>query len=744
MTFARLSKEKKLQMWREMCLARFEELKIRYDIKESGDSKIPTVALLSLGEEAVSVGAAFACDLERDWLVHGHRSKGALIHFGVTPFEDLANHMCKADSPMRGRDGNVHTAFPARHVVKFISHMIANWPTGCGIAEGLKYLYEYHDFLGTKDPRPDEIGVVLCFCGDGASRQGTFHEAVNFAAARNLPVGFIIDNNRIATDTPIEDQTAVMRISDAATAYNIAGEYIANGNDVITVYNHAVRLIARARKLACRTQFLEECNLPRAPFILECETFRMAEHNETRKAQCVDVYDFAEWGALDPLRFFREALLSMRSVDALRMISDKEAGGMFSCDTMEISAEELDTIADKACADVDEAYEKAKALTDPVPDISLRTLFPTGARFFQERRVEPFDAAYVLRTKLSAAERRGMKAYGVALRDTLVAEMKINPRIRMFGEDVGGRRINGEPRGGGVFNMTHGAVVDPALGEARCFNTPLSEVAIVGAAIGQALVGLIPVAEIQYLPFASVAMGQLIDYLPTWFWTVGTPIHAIFRLPCGGGNAGGEFHSSMRLEATFFHTPGLKMVHPSTPRDVAGLLRAALRDDAPILFFEDIWALSGVVGRIDEEVIPIGPAALRQEGRDLTIIGWGARIWFDVILPAADELSSKGASIELIDLRTIAPLDMECIVQSLKKTHRLLIVHDDIAWGGIGNGLAGILQGDDEVFQELAAPIKVIGAEYCMMPQHPNLEQWYLPSSEKVLAAARHLLTAWQ
>lgn len=730
--FARLSKEKKLEMWREMCLARFMDLKIRYDIKESGDSQIPTVALLGLGEEAVSVGASFVCDSGRDWLVPGHRVKGALVHFGVTPLEDLSNHMCKADSPMRGRDGNVHYTFPGKHIVKFISHMAANWPTGAGIAEGLKYLYELED-------KNEKMEFVICFCGDGASRQGTFHEVINFAATRNLPIGFVIDNNAMATDTPIEEQTAAIRISDSALGYNIAGEYIANGNDVITVYNHAARLVERARELAKHTEFLKKNDLPRAPFILECRTFRMAEHNETRKANCVDIFDFIEWGALDPLRIFREALLGFRSVEGIKAISDREPGRMFSVEALEITREELESISEKAGEEVDRAYDEAKQMRDPEPDESLRKIFPSEVVIKNPRRVEPFDAAYILRTKVSATERKSQIPYGVALRNVIVEVMKENPKIRIFGEDVGGRLVEGEMRGGGVYNITHDALIDPELGPKRCFNTPLSEIAIVGAAIGQSLIGLVPIAEIQYLPFASVALSQLIDFLPTWFWTAGISLNPIFRLPCGGGKSAGEFHSSMRLEATFFHTPGLKMVHPSTPADVMGMFRSAVRDDSPILFFESLWALSSVIGKINPDRVIIGPAALRQEGKDITIIAWGARNWFDAVLPAVNSMAKDGINCELIDLRTLSPLDLDFLVQSLKKTHRVLIVHEDIQRGGVGESIAQQIQ--REAGEYLLTPyIAVVGSEFCPMPQHPKLERWCLPSEEKVLAEARKLL----
>ena len=242
------------------------------------------------------------------------------------------------------------------------------------------------------------------------------------------------------------------------------------------------------------------------------------------------------------------------------------------------------------------------------------------------------------------------------------------------------------------------------------------------------------------MPFASVAISQFIDYLPGWYWASNLSIHAIFRLPCGGGRSSGEYHSSMRLEAAFYHTPGLKMVHPSTPQDVVGLMRAALRDDSPILFFEDIWAYSEIIEKVSyESIIPIGEAALRKEGSDITIVSWGARTWFSAVLPAVKELEMAGYSIELIDLRSLAPLDIDLIVASAKKTHRVMIVHEDIKKGGIGQAIAADIQ--EAALDYLLVPISVVAAPFCPVPQQRVLEkEWYLPSSQKVIDSAKNIL----
>jgi len=754
--FGRLPRESKLEFWRLLCRTALAELKIRYDIKDQNSKRvIHTIALLSLGEEAIPLGVALACDPKRDWIAPSHRSKGACFRFGITPKDDFLVHALAKDSMTMGRDGNIHYGSKEHHILPFISHMAAHWPAAVGIAEAMKYRFENGEI--TKD----EMGFVICFCGDGASRQGIFHETVNLAAVRNLPIGFVIDNNGVATDTPIWEQSAKMRISDMAHGYNIRGEHISNANNIIDVYNHAARLISQGREIATQSDYHERNGLPRAPFVLDCVTFRMAEHNETRQAQCVDPVDFLEWGANDPVRFLFNYLIGYGREEKIRSGPVRQKPKeMYNAAVRDIFAEfddmlnpqrgekeryrfdgefsplELAKIATEEKEAINKAYEEAAAAAKPVPDDDLLRVYPTEIYIPKEHPVEPFESW--ISANIPDSFRKQTISYGDALQRALYEVAKNDSRIRVFGEDVGGRMIDGEARGGGVFGMTRKLVADPKLFKKQCFNTPLAEIGIVGLAIGQAWSGLIPIAEIQYLPFASPALEQLIDYIPGRYWANRMPVHAIFRLPCGGGKSSGEYHSSMRLEATFYHTPGLKMLHPSTPKDVIGLMRSAVKDDSPILYFEDLWGYGNVFGVIGEEAIQIGPAAFRKEGADLTIIAWGARTWFEATLPAVVRLEQNGYSIELIDLRTLAPLDEEFLVRSAKKTHRVLIVHEDIVHGGIGESIAATIQ--RQAFSYLLAPIEIVGEPFCQLPQHPALEEWALPSSERVYNAAQKLL----
>ncbi|MBI2035721.1 MAG: hypothetical protein HYT12_03510 [Candidatus Liptonbacteria bacterium] len=732
MSFERLTREQHLQIYREMYRPRKVDEAIRNEILRP-DGNIP-LALLSIGQEAVAVGVSFDLVSGRDALFFGHRDKGALLHMGITALEDISNHMGKASSPMRGRDNNIHYAFWGkneegceRYVGKFTSHMGAGWPTAAGVAKG--WLYDYLE-LSPEEQAKTVVPFVLCMCGDGASRQGIVHEVMNTAALYNLPMGFVFVNNGIATQTPINEQVASPHLYTLGNGYHIATDFVSSGNNVIDVYDAAAPLIARARRLAAKKEFLEENRLERAPFLLECRTFRMTGHNEKQLADCVDLYEYAKWRAQDPLTMYRSILLNYPRVEALLNIKSRDHIEIFNCTEKEFTVEELDRIEQEVREEVEVAYQAAKAMPEPQPDKSLLQIYPSEIVFPKTRAVEPFNAK-TLHDRVGK-EKRWLNG-NRAMRKVVVDLMKEYPKILLFGEDVGGRKIEGELRGGGVYNISHDALLDPTIGPKRVFNTSLAENSIIGLMIGLSLTGKLPFAEIQYLPFLSVALSGAIDYLPSWFWTAGVPIHAVLRLPCGGGHQSGEFHSSMRLEPVLYHTPGLKLLTPSTPNDIMGLMKSAAKDDSPIMFFENLWGFSEVYGEISGNEVPIGPAALRQEGKDITIIAWGAKTWFDAVLPAVKKLEENGLSAELIDLRTLRPLDMELMVASARKTHRVLIVHEDICDGGIGQSIAYKI--NLEASQEMLCAPLVVASEYCPSPQHRNLENWFLPSTEKVMRA---------
>ena len=322
-----------------------------------------------------------------------------------------------------------------------------------------------------------------------------------------------------------------------------------------------------------------------------------------------------------------------------------------------------------------------------------------------------------------------VKSYIDAVRDTLMDEMRRDPRVFVMGEDVGKR--------GGVFRATMGLIEE--FGEERVIDTPLAESAIVGVGIGSALAGLRPVAEIQFADFIWPAMNQIISeaarlrYRSNGDWTV--PL--VIRAPYGGGVHGGLYHSQS-VEAHFYHSPGLKIVMPSTPYDVAGLLRAAIRDEDPVMFLEHKRLYRLIKGEVpdDDYVLPIGKAEVKRQGADLTVISYGLALHF--CLEAADVLAQEGISAHVIDLRSIKPLDRETILEGVRKTGKVLIVHEDNKFGGVGAEVSAMIA--EEALFDLDAPIaRLAGPEIPAMPYAPNLERFYMLSPEKVADAMRQL-----
>ena len=308
-------------------------------------------------------------------------------------------------------------------------------------------------------------------------------------------------------------------------------------------------------------------------------------------------------------------------------------------------------------------------------------------------------------------------------------EMRHDPRVFVMGEDVGKR--------GGVFRATMGLIEE--FGEERVIDTPLAESAIVGVGIGSALAGMRPVAEIQFADFIWPAMNQIISeaarlrYRSNGDWTV--PL--VIRAPYGGGVHGGLYHSQS-VEAHFYHSPGLKIVMPSTPYDVAGLLRAAIRDEDPVMFLEHKRLYRLIKGEVpdDDYVLPIGKAEVKRQGTDLTVVSYGLTLHF--CLEAAEALAQEGISAHVIDLRSIKPLDRETILEGVQKTGKVLIVHEDNKFGGVGAEVSAMIA--EEALFDLDAPIaRLAGPEIPAMPYAPNLERFYMLSPEKVADAMRQL-----
>jgi len=316
-----------------------------------------------------------------------------------------------------------------------------------------------------------------------------------------------------------------------------------------------------------------------------------------------------------------------------------------------------------------------------------------------------------------------------AIRQALHEEMERDARVLVIGEDVGAY--------GGAFRATEGLLA--RFGERRVLDTPISEEAVIGGAIGAALRGLRPVAELQFMDFAARAFDLIVNFAAKYRYRTGLGVPMVVRGPCGAGVHGGPFHSQTP-EAWFAHVPGLKVVFPATARDARGLLKSAIRDEDPVLFLEHKFLYRRVRDRIPEGdgAVPIGTAALRREGRDLTIVTYGAMLW--TALEAAGELARDGIEAEVLDLRTLRPLDEEAILVSVKRTARCLILHEDTRTMGIGAEVAALVA--ERAFGQLDAPVVRVAAPDTPVPFSPPLEEAFLPNTRTLIAAARKL-AAW-
>jgi 2-oxoisovalerate dehydrogenase E1 component beta subunit len=313
-----------------------------------------------------------------------------------------------------------------------------------------------------------------------------------------------------------------------------------------------------------------------------------------------------------------------------------------------------------------------------------------------------------------------------AIRQAIFEEMDRDPAVVAIGEDIGVY--------GGAFKVTEGLLA--RFGHERVIDAPIAETAIVGAACGMSYLGLRPVVEMQFIDFIACCFNQVTNFVAKSHYRWGAPVPMVLRGPSGGGVHGGPFHSA-NPEMYFMHTPGLKIIYPSTAYDAKGLLKSAIRDNNPVLFFEHKY----LYRRIKEEIpegdytVPLGKAIVRREGKDLTILSYAAMA--HTSLEAAEQLAKEGIDAEMVDLRTLAPLDRETILASVKKTNKLLIVHEDTRTGGIAGEIAAIVC--ESAFEDLDGPIARVTALDTPVPYSPPLEERYLPSTEKIVAAAREL-----
>jgi 2-oxoisovalerate dehydrogenase E1 component len=694
---AAITAEQRLELHRAMALTRALDafLKRAFDAKAVrwGEFPSPQKGFRSTGQEAI-VGAALPLrrppaaapgpGYDGDVIAPLIRDLGAILMFRPDPLLSILVQYGKKGTVMDGRD--LHLGDLDWGILPPAAPLTIATQTLAGLAYAWKLRGERR--------------VGVSFIGDGGASLGEWHETVNFAAVHKLPMVFVIENNQWALGTHVSEQTAAHRFALRGPAY---------GMPSATLFGNDPDEIAAGMGWAA-----ERARAGNGPTLLELVTYRRtghAHHDDDRffgnAESKIAGYELEperrRWEALDPMALYEERLVDL---------------GVASRETLA-----------SVRADAQAQVEAAAALADAAP-------WPTREDY-RDRvyapRVEPLPAP-------PAEPRTRVMAYDEAVRQAISEAMAADERVFVLGEDVGGRY-------GGAFGVTRGLA--KSFGEARCLNMPIAESAIVGCGVGAAVAGLRPVVEMQFADFLASGFNALVNNAAKLYWRWGRPVPLVVRLPYGGATGtgqrllgGGPFHSQCP-EMWFFRTPGWKIVAPSTPADAKGLMLAAIRDGNPVVFLEAKGLYGFFRTDLREEVplgveheVPIGSAAVRRQGGDLTILSYGAMVWAS--LAAAERLAQEGVDAEVIDLRSLVPLDLDAIRASVTKTHRALVVHEDTRRGGLGGELAAILA--DELFWQLDAPVRRVTAPDTPIPYSPPLELDFLPGADDVVEAARKLV----
>lgn len=523
-----------------------------------------------------------------------------------------------------------------------------------------------------------EKKVALAFTGDGGTSEGDFHEALNTAAVWDLPVIFLIENNGYGLSTPVAEQYRCESLVEKARGYGMDGIKI-DGNNLLTVYD----TLKGVRQYCLEHQ---------KPYLVECMTFRMRGHEEASGTKYVPPHLFEIWAEKDPVRNFETYLLEEQVLD--------QAG--------------LETIRNSFKEKIEAELAQGFA-TAPVNANAWAEL----ADVYAARSGEPAS----LLEELPYSEPRSLRLIN-AVSEGLKQSMVRHPNLVLMGQDIAAY--------GGAFKITEGFAAE--FGTERVRNTPLCESAIVGAALGMSLEGFKTVMEMQFADFVTAGFNQIVNNLAKIHYRWGQKADVVIRMPTGAGVGAGPFHSQSN-EAWFVHTPGLKVVYPSSPADAKGLLIAAINDPNPVLFFEHKALYRSTSGPVPEAYyeVEIGKAKLVQAGEDISIITYGMGVHWAQAYAA----EHPQYSIAILDLRTLLPLDYEAIREAVMRTGRVLLLHEDCLTGGIGGEIAAWIA--EHCFEWLDAPLQRCASLDTPVPFNTRLEEDFLASA-RLHAAVEKLL----
>jgi len=518
------------------------------------------------------------------------------------------------------------------------------------------------DGIGLASLLKKENKVTAVFTGEGGTSEGDFHEALNVASVWKLPVIFIIENNGYGLSTPISEQYNCKQLVERAKGYGIKGKQI-DGNNILEVYQTVKEIAGSMRKSP-------------EPFLLECMTFRMRGHEEASGIKYIPKEHFEEWGKKDPVTNYEKFLLRNKTITKAQI--------------------------EKIKAEINKEIEESLSKASSEPIVTGETEKEKGDVFadHQQAEVQPSNS------------NKTEKRFVDAVSDGLKQAMQKHDDLVLMGQDIA--------EYGGVFKVTEGFVEE--FGTDRVRNTPICESAILGAGLGLSIKGIKSVIEMQFADFASTGFNQVVNSLAKVHYRWGQNADVVIRMPTGAGVGAGPFHSQSN-EAWFFHTPGLKIVYPSNPEDAKGLLIAAVEDPNPVMYFEHKFLYRSVTGEVPDDyyTTEIGKAKLLQEGREVSIITYGLGVHW--ALEALQE--NTDISADLLDLRTLAPLDYEAIKNTIEKTGKAIILHEDTLTGGIGAEISAYIT--ENCFKYLDAPVVRSAGLDTPVPFASSLEYNFLP-----------------
>lgn len=648
--------------------------------QQYGLGKVHGTMHLCVGQEGVGIGAVSALRPD-DYIVSTHRGHAHAIGKGQDVREMMAELLGKENGVCRGRGGSMHMADLT------LGSLGANGVVGGGLPLSVG--------AGLALKLRQENQVVLCFFGDGASNEGNFHESLNMASVWKLPVVFLCENNQYGMSMPLHRGMNAASIADRAVAYGIPGQQV-DGMDVLAVYAAVQAAAAHARA-------------GDGPVLIDAITYRYLGHSKSDKQLYRTKEEIESWKKKDPIKRFERHLV--------------EAGIL-----TEEGAQELQARAEAA---IEEAIAYGDAGSEPplehlTDDVYLEEPDVVAA----PERVTPAWARQTFGPSTPVNPPAGTRelSYSEALREAMAQALASDPRVFLLGEDIGVY--------GGAFGVTKDLVQEFGLDRVR--DTPISENAIIGTAVGSAVLGMRPVAEMQFMDFITLGMEQTVLQGAKIRYMFGgkASVPMVVRLPAGSGTGAAAQHCES-LESWFLSVPGIKIVAPATPYDAKGMLLAAIADNNPVLFVENklLYKSRGPVP-VDPYVVPLGRAAVRREGSSLTLVATSIMVMR--ALEAAKTLAAEGLELEVIDLRSLKPYDAPTIIESVKKTGRLLVVHEAPLIGGFGGEIAAMIA-QSPAFAYLEAPIVRLGGADVPIPYNPKLEKAAVPQVENIVAAARKL-----